>query len=266
MEENRFDNDNVDVNRNQFNQEQSNDIKPKGNLALNILIFIGWMILAQLPVIAIITLVSLSVKAEVLSITIGTIIYLFVIAIVIWLIRRYYLNHTYENTKGFSLKDLGIAIGWAIILRLVVYGFTYLLKLTTGSMQTDNDKLLFGDVNAQAQDASQLGQVFPVIIFVITLTFLVPYLEELIYRGIFKETLFRKSVFWLPFILSSIVFASQHGINNIIAFLMYMIMGMIFYLAYSRRGNIKDSMTVHMIHNGLIGVMILINYFYILFK
>ena len=60
-------------------------------------------------------------------------------------------------------------------------------------------------MNQQATNASQLAQVFPFIIFVITISFITPYLEELIYRGIFKETLFKKTSFWLPFIISSIV-------------------------------------------------------------
>ena len=47
---------------------------------------------------------------------------------------------------------------------------------------------------------------------------------------------------------------------------MYTSMGMVFYLAYSRRGNIKDSMMVHMIHNSIIGIAILVGYFYIMFK
>ena len=78
-------------------------------------------------------------------------------------------------------------------------------------------------------------------------TFVAPYLEELIYRGIFKETLFKRSSFWLPFILSSLILL-PNMVFQIAAVLMYIIMGMVFYLAYHRRHNVRDSMMVHMIH------------------
>ena len=111
---------------------------------------------------------------------------------------------------------------------------SYLMLFATGSMQTQNDKMLLGDMNAKPTP-DQLGQVFPLIVFVLTITFVAPYLEELVYRGIFKEILFKRTRFWLPFILSSLIFASQHGISNWVAILMYTMMGMIFYLAYHRR-------------------------------
>lgn len=260
MNEQHKENQNEDLSKNQ------SDVLPKGNIALNILIFIGWMILAQLPIIIILTITNLSVKMDTLKATMSTVLYLIVVSVVVWLIRRYYRRHTYEHTDKFTTKDIGINIGWAVLLRIIVYAFLFLLYKVTGSAQTSNDKLLFGDMNQQATNASQLAQVFPFIIFVITISFIAPYLEELIYRGIFKETLFKKTSFWLPFIISSIVFGSQHGINNIISFIMYTSMGMVFYLAYSRRGNIKDSMMVHMIHNSIIGIAILVGYFYIMFK
>ncbi|WP_234448461.1 CPBP family intramembrane glutamic endopeptidase [Staphylococcus haemolyticus] len=143
---------------------------------------------------------------------------------------------------------------------------SYLMLFATGSMQTQNDKMLLGDMNAAKPTPDQLGQVFPLIVFVLTITFVAPYLEELVYRGIFKETLFKRTRFWLPFILSSLIFASQHGISNWVAILMYTMMGMIFYLAYHRRKNVRDSMMVHMIHNGVSGIMVLVSYFMVFFS
>ena len=48
-----------------------------------------------------------------------------------------------------------------------------------------------------------------------------PYLEELLFRGIFKETLFMKYRFWLPFIISSIILV--HNIYQQIYFHMQFI-------------------------------------------
>ena len=63
------------------------------------------------------------------------------------------------------------------------------------SSQTENDKALLGNFQGAKPSPDQLGQAFPVIVFALTLTFVAPYLEELIYRGIFKETLFKRSSF-----------------------------------------------------------------------
>ena len=240
--------------------------RPKGNKFVRALIFIGWMLLIQIPIASIMFIYSFSIYIDTLTGTLVTIIYLLIAAIVIWLVRGYYKRHTYEEPKKLTGKAIAINIGWAVLLRIIVIGMSYLMLFATGSMQTQNDKMLLGDMNAAKPTPDQLGQVFPLIIFVLTITFVAPYLEELVYRGIFKETLFKRTRFWLPLILSSLIFASQHGISNWVAILMYTMMGMIFYLAYHRRGNVRDSMMVHMIHNGVSGIMILVSYFMVLFS
>lgn len=105
MNEQHKENQNEDLSKNQ------SDVLPKGNIALNILIFIGWMILAQLPIIIILTITNLSVKMDTLKATMSTVLYLIVVSVVVWLIRRYYRRHTYEHTDKFTTKDIGINIG-----------------------------------------------------------------------------------------------------------------------------------------------------------
>lgn len=239
---------------------------PKGNRFLNVLIFIGWMLLAQIPIVLILFITNFSAKMDITSGTLATLLFMMLAAVVIWLVRRYYQRHTYEPIKPFKRKDIMINIGWALLLRVVVIGMSFLMMAITGQAQTENDKALLGNFQSAKPSPDQLGQAFPVIVFALTLTFVAPYLEELIYRGIFKETLFKRSSFWLPFILSSLIFASQHGISNWIAVLMYITMAMIFYLAYHRRHNVRDSMMVHMIHNGVTGIVIIVSYFIAMFS
>lgn len=117
MNEQHKENQNEDLSKNQ------SDVLPKGNIALNILIFIGWMILGQLPIIIILTITNLSVKMDTLKATMSTVLYLIVVSVVVWLIRRYYRRHTYEHTGKFTTKDIGINIGWAVLLRIIVYAF-----------------------------------------------------------------------------------------------------------------------------------------------
>lgn len=239
---------------------------PKGNRFLNVLIFIGWMLLAQIPIVLILFITNFSAKMDVTSGTLATLLFMLLAAVVIWLVRRYYQRHTYEPMRPFKRKDIMINIGWALLLRVIVIGMSFLMMAITGQAQTENDKALLGNFQGAKPSPDQLGQAFPVIVFALTLTFVAPYLEELIYRGIFKETLFKRSSFWLPFILSSLIFASQHGISNWVAVLMYITMAMIFYLAYHRRHNVRDSMMVHMIHNGVTGIVIIVSYFIAMFS
>lgn len=240
--------------------------RPTGNKFVRALIFIGWMLLIQIPIVSSMFIYSFSIYMDTLTCTLVTIIYFILAAVIIWLVRGYYKRHTYEKPKKFTGKDIAVNVGWAVLLRLIVIGMSYLMLFATGSMQTQNDKMLLGDMNAAKPTPDQLGQVFPLIVFVLTITFVAPYLEELVYRGIFKEILFKRTRFWLPFILSSLIFASQHGISNWVAILMYTMMGMIFYLAYHRRKNVRDSMMVHMIHNGVSGIMVLVSYFMVFFS
>ena len=93
-----------------------------------------------------------------------------------------------------------------------------------------------------------------------------PYLEELLFRGILKETLFMKYRFWLPFIISSIIFSSQHLSTNIFSYAIYFLMGCVLYLAYNRRRNIKDSMMVHMLNNSVSTLPVFVGYLWLYFR
>ena len=115
-----------------------------------------------------------------------TIIYFILAAVVIWLVRGYYKRHTYEKSKNLQVRILQLMLVGPYF-RLIVIGMSYLMLFATGSMQTQNDKMLLGDMNAAKPTPDQLGQVFPLIVFVLTITFVAPYLEELVYRGILKK-------------------------------------------------------------------------------
>lgn len=81
-------------------------------------------------------------------------------------------------------------------------------------------------------------------IFVI---FIVPIIEEIIYRGIFLEQL--KSIGYLfSIIVSSIYFAAMHGVGFFHSFVIGMILG----FAYILTGNIKWSIIMHFIYNLII--------------
>ena len=82
-------------------------------------------------------------------------------AVVIWLVRRYYQRHTYEPIKPFKRKDIMINIGWALLLRVIVIGMSFLMMAITGQAQTENDKALLGNFQGAKPSPDQLGQAFP---------------------------------------------------------------------------------------------------------
>ena len=116
------------------------------------------------------------------------------------------------------------------------------------------------DVFGKAKDVN-FEVILGIIILFIFLTFVAPYLEELTFRGIFKESLFSRHFFWTPLILSSVIFSANHASTNLISFLMYALIGVVLYLAYQRRGNIKDSIMVHMLNNGVASITLIIMIF-----
>ncbi|MHC3835286.1 CPBP family glutamic-type intramembrane protease [Streptococcus thermophilus] len=46
---------------------------------------------------------------------------------------------------------------------------------------------------------------------------------------------------------------------------MYFLLGAIFYLAYDRRKNIVDSIVVHLLNNGLLVIISVVNYLILMF-
>ncbi|OEK58917.1 type II CAAX endopeptidase family protein [Staphylococcus equorum] len=242
-------------------QEKVGNVRPKGNRIVNILLFIGLMIFAQLPMILALSTIGFSIEDGGLGLTIGLALgFVVLTAFVVWVVRSYYLRHSYEeNKQHFKKKDVGLNILWFVGLRVIVLVFSYLMLWVYGDEVSENDKVLMQ--NLENINHIDLKLAIALVVFFIAITFVAPYLEELVFRGIFKETIFSKFTLWLPLVLSSAIFSINHASANIIGFILYMLMGVVLYLAYRRRGNIKDSMMVHMLNNAFASVSIIIMLF-----
>lgn len=59
--------------------------------------------------------------------------------------------------------------------------------------------------------------------------------------------------------MSSTIFAVLHIVYPV-EFITYFALGAVFYLAYARRGNIMDSITVHLLNNSLLVIFSTVNY------
>ncbi|MCD8899537.1 CPBP family intramembrane metalloprotease [Staphylococcus gallinarum] len=241
--------------------DYSNSVKPKGNRIINILIFIGLMFLVSSPTMIAGSIIYSVVNHASLWIVIGiTVLGIIWTIFIMWLFRWYYHKKSYETLQHrFGLKDILINILWFIVLRITIGVFTLIMQSVFGDNISENDKILLNQME-QLNDLS-VGSVIGLLFFLIVIIFVAPFLEELLFRGIFKETIFKKSAFLLPLIISSAIFSSLHGSTNWISFLMYMTLGMFFYLIYNRRKNLKDSMMVHMLNNAMAGIAMLVMVF-----
>lgn len=166
---------------------------------------------------------------------------------------RYYLKKYPDPLPKMRGKDIWIAIGLFVFLRVVAVGGTLLNQQVYGNEMTSNDALL---------QAGNPLSIFPVyfLLFNLTVGLFAPILEELVFRGIFTHLLFAKESKWLPAIITSAIFALMHGFDNVITVSMYFIMGLTFFFAYRRRNTIKDAIWVHILNNSLAVIFSLVSY------
>ncbi len=80
---------------------------------------------------------------------------------------------------------------------------------------------------------------------------LVPFFEELIFRGILFTTLRTKFNFPLSMVASGLIFALAHG-YGMIAFLTVLWSGLLWAWAYERTGSVIPGMVAHAVNNGVV--------------
>lgn len=224
-----------------------------GQILLNILKFVGFMLLALVPLQLILILISMQDRFSTIANSVLAIIcFLLIIAIIMFLWNRYY-KYSKEKAQKIGWRDIGFALLFFLITRVIAMGGTLLITLVYGEEMTANDEALMsiGDSNIF---------VLYFVLFTLSIGILVPLVEELTYRGIGMHLFFRKNSFWLPLIVTSSIFGLIHTPTNIISFLIYGLLGTVFFLSYYRRKNILDSMLVHIFNNILGAIFLLVSY------
>lgn len=180
--------------------------------------------------------------------------YLLVASIVLILVWKKYKNKDKKEKLPFIWKDFGIALLFYLATRLVAIGGTFLIQMVTGNATSANDAALMAT-------NEQLSQMFPLyfVAFHLAIGIFAPMLEELVFRGFFGRYFFKSNQKWLKLIISSTIFAVLHIVYPV-EFITYFALGSIFYLAYARRGNIMDSIAVHLLNNSLLMIFSIVNY------
>lgn len=95
------------------------------------------------------------------------------------------------------------------------------------------------------------------IVMMISMIFLSPILEETIFRGIFINFFFKPNQFYLPIVLSGLIFSLFHQSDTIISFFMYAILGSILAYLYKKTGNLKVSILLHFVNNLIAGILLI---------
>ncbi|HEM5983814.1 TPA: CPBP family intramembrane metalloprotease [Streptococcus suis] len=181
-------------------------------------------------------------------------------AIVVWTWKRYKKGLPDQQKRfTFTWKDFGFALLFFLAGRVVGIGGTLLTQLVTGNATTANDAALLAT-------NEQLAKMFPLyfVAFHIAIGVFAPFMEELVFRGLFSSYFFKENQKWLKLIISSAVFALLHAIHPI-ELPLYFLLGAVFYLAYARRGNIVDAILVHILNNSLLVIFSIIGYLLVLF-
>ncbi|HEM3181422.1 CPBP family intramembrane glutamic endopeptidase [Streptococcus suis] len=187
--------------------------------------------------------------------------YLVLVSLLIFLIGKRYRQQVTGAMRElrFTWKDFGIALLFFLATRVVAVLGTMLVQLGTGNTMSANDAALFAT-------SEQVATMFPLyfITFHVAIGLFAPFMEELVFRGFFSQYFFKTGNKWLKLVISSSIFALFHIVYPI-EFVTYFALGAIFYLAYARRGSIKDAIAVHILNNSLLVLFSVINYLVILF-
>ena len=227
------------------------------SIALGLVKWIGLIVLNVLinatPMLFLMHGKSLPIYAEILLVA----LYLILVFLIFRSLWRRYQKHVPEEKKKFKLsgKDIGFAFLFFFLARVAAIVGVYLNLILSGNSQTSNDSAIEG---LGGMMSSQ--HIFFALLFVVTIAFIAPIMEELIFRGFGTAFFFQNNQKVLPAIVTSVVFTLPH-ITQLTEFPIYFALGLVLYLSYARRGNIKDSMLVHILNNLPMAIILLLAMF-----
>ena len=111
------------------------------------------------------------------------------------------------------------------------------------SMTNLNDAAI-GDLFNRPHWTNQAAVILMTVVFA-------PMAEELFFRGLLSHTLLKRIAKPWTVLIASLAFASLHVSGNWVFFLTYAGLGAILHTVYFKTGNIKNSIAVHMLNNGV---------------
>lgn len=208
-------------------------------LVIRILLIALLMLAIQVPPIVLILLPRYPVNAA--SEWIGSIIYLCIFSLIIvwaaWLFRRY------RRWQPRPQKPI-MYVGWPLLgWLLVIVGENCLARLNQVIYHQSStaNNLAIKSIMSNSHQALVLMSIAAVV--------LSPIAEELIFRGILMNFFFSDDAYWLPILLSGLLFTLAHSSTTPISYLIYFYMGSVFAYIYRRTGRLTNTILLHALNN-----------------
>lgn len=158
------------------------------------------------------------------------------IGIGIWIFRRVQPLHWQRLTGQdwlLMIKGYAFVVVVEIILNITNAVFF-------GETSTKNNTLI----------ANIMGHsTLTLVMLSITAVLASPILEELTFRGILMKGCFPAKMFWLPVIVSGVIFSLVHQSDNVISWLVYALMGGTFAYIYRKTDKLQTTIILHGFNN-----------------
>ncbi|WP_057740643.1 CPBP family intramembrane glutamic endopeptidase [Limosilactobacillus secaliphilus] len=217
-------------------------------LLIRILLIALLMLVIQVPPVILMLLPHYHTQGQ--ETIIGPIIYLFVFALIIvwawWLYRRYRRWPAQEQQPIMY-------VGWPVIgWLLVIVGENALARLNQAIYHQSST------ANNDAIKAIMSSSHQALILMSIAAVVLSPIAEELIFRGILMNLFYKDDAYWLPILLSGLMFTLAHSSTTPISYLIYFYMGAVFAYIYRRTGRLTNTILLHALNN-LLALIALLN-------
>lgn len=180
--------------------------------------------------------------------------------VVFWLLRtlwKKYQSHLSERVTSlrFGWRDFGFALLFFLAGRVLAILGTLLNFYLSGQEMSMNDAAL-----EMVSSQMNLSHPFFSLLYPVTLTVIAPIVEEIVFRGFGSVLFFKKPVGWLGAFVTSFIFAMLH-VNFWTELPTYLVLGLVLYAAYARRGSLKDSVAVHVLNNLPSALLFLVSLF-----
>lgn len=168
------------------------------------------------------------------------------LAIAFWLYKRQLRDNNewgFNRSPHWDARRIGIALLGTVLLFFASAALLYLIQKNGGGSTSQNQAAL-----------DRLAKKGNINLYKIMVAFLAPFLEEIIFRGMFFNTFFTKPSKlnkWLGIIVSAFVFAYLHDRTFTQFFFVYWALGLILGWIYMQTKDLRYSMLAHMLYNGL---------------
>ncbi|MHA8137622.1 CPBP family intramembrane glutamic endopeptidase [Lactobacillaceae bacterium Scapto_B20] len=199
----------------------------------------------QLPLLVIKTTNSLVVNLLIL------VLYFGLYAIAIGIAWHFYKQYHPEPVQKINGNGVAIVISGYVGFMIYQMVMLYFSRLVFNQAQSSNNEAIIKLLSSNS---------IVLVAMLVGIIILSPILEELIFRGLIVDGLFKgRPVIW-PMLVSGLLFGMAHGFSNIFTFMIYAGLGAGLVFVYHKTRTIQANILLHVINNSIasIGLLTLI--------